>query len=151
MLEKLKVITLPASRFYGTKLKTSAQTIEQDLMRKTFNLIKNLIRTGGEVGGKMHLLFDEVQTTENINVTIAFPYSGSPTNRSGHRVIRVPEKRAVSKTYMGPAAGLSKEWLALSTSASNQGHVATGQARMIFLSDTSNSPDIDVELQLIIQ
>lgn len=150
-LEILEVITLPASRFYGTKLKTSARTLEQDLTRKTFNLIKNLLRSGGAVAGKMHLLFDEAQTAEKFNVTIAFPYSGTPTNRSGHKVIRVLQKRAVSKIYKGPAEDLSKEWQVLSISANGQGYEPTGQARMIFLSDTSNSPDIDVELQLIIQ
>lgn len=149
--EVLSVITLPAARFYTTKLKTSAQKMEQDMKRKIFNLIKNLLRSGGKVGGNMHFLMDEPQTEATVNVTIAFPYSGSPKSRSGNRVIREPQKRAVTRTYQGPAEGLAKEWQTLTTLAIAQGHTPSGQARMVFLSDTSGTPNIDVALQLIIQ
>mgnify|MGYP000282229423 CR=1 FL=1 len=119
--EVLSVISLPAARFYTTKLKTSAQKMEQDMKRKIFNLIKNLLRSGGKVDGNMHFLMDE------------------------------PQKRAVTRTYQGPAEGLAKEWQTLTTLAIAQGHTPSGQARMVFLSDTSGTPNIDVALQLIIQ
>lgn len=152
----LHVVTLPATRFYGTKLHTTAQKMTQDITRKTFNLIKNLIRSGGKVKGKMHLLFDEVATQEGIHLTIAFPYSGTPKNRAGNSVIRKQQQLAVSLNYQGPAAQIPQQWQTLSALAIKQGLTPTGQARMIFLNDSTNvdaadNAHIDVTLQLMIQ
>lgn len=149
--KKLVPVILPKTRFYGTKMSTSAATLQKDLKKKTFHLIKNLIKSGGKVDGPMHLLFDEVQTNEKINVTIAFPYSGAPTNRSGHRVIRVSATQAVALKYQGPVGQLATQWQYLVQSALTQGLLPTGEARMLFLSDDSNGENIDAELQLIVK
>lgn len=149
--EPLEIVNLPATRFYGTRLKTTAQTMAMDMKRKTFNLVKNLVRSGGNVNGNMHLLFNEVQTAQNIDVIIAFPFSASPTNRSGHKVIRVPQSKAIIKNYQGPAQELAAQWQSLVFAALKQKEVPTGKARMVFLSDTTGSINLDVQLQLLLE
>lgn len=149
--QPLEIITLPGTRFYGTRLKTSAQTMAMDMKRKTFNLVKNLVRSGGKVDGNMHLLFNELQTAQNIDVTIAFPFSAVPSNRGGHKVIRIPKSRAITKNYNGPAQDLATQWQSLLAAAISQKEVPTGQARMVFLADTTGSINLDVQLQLLIE
>lgn len=147
----LNIVTLPNTRFYGTRLKTSAATMADDMKKKTFNLIKNLMRSGGRVDGKMHLLMDEAQTADNIIVTIAFPFAGTPANRSGHRIIRQPEVKAVSRHYRGAPDGLAKAWENLVFNSIAQGLTPSGKSRMVFLSDTAGSGEIDAELQLLLE
>ncbi|BDX08498.1 hypothetical protein MACH26_40190 [Planctobacterium marinum] len=141
---------LAATRFYGTKVSTTKAELQTVIKKRTFGLIKALMRSGGSVNGNMHLLMQQMQTGNELNITIAFPFSGAPRNSGIHRIVNVPSQHAVIKQYQGPAAELEAQWTMLVMQAMQEGHQLTGQSRMIFLSDTSGSDMVDVELQLII-
>lgn len=141
---------LAATRFYGTKVSTTPAELQTTIKKRTFRLITALMRSGGSVNGNMHLLMDQVQTGEELNITIAFPFSGAPRNSGIHRIVKMPVQDAVIRQYKGPAAELEAQWTKLVVQAMQEGHQLTGQSRMIFLSDTSGTDILDVELQLIV-
>ncbi len=147
----LTVITLPATRFYGTKINTTAAELGNDLKIRTFSLIKNLMKSGGQVNGKMHLLFDQLQSDGQLHFQVAFPYSGVPANRSRYRVLRLDESSAAVRKFQGSAQELAVQWQALVQDSIAAGKIPSGKARMVFLSDTAGTGELDVELQLLLE
>lgn len=158
-MEKLTVTVLPANRLYTSRITTTAQDLQRDIKTKTFTLLKNLMRSGGQVEGNMHLLFtlespDSAPENENnpqFKLGIGFPYSGVPSTRAGFKVVRLAKRNAVVRHYQGPGSELQSQWQALVIQALGQGMTPTGDAVTVFVSDTSGTDQLDVELQLMVE
>lgn len=148
---ELTLKTLPTANYYGTSIPTTPESLLRDIKIKTFALMKALLRTGGSVDGPMHLVFEQLQAEDSLKLTIAFPYKGKPSRSGRHQVHRLPEQRAVTTNYNGPAENISEIWKNLVENAIAQGFIPNGEARMVFLSDTSGTGTLDVELQLIVE
>lgn len=147
----LMIKTLPATKFYGNKIRTSAERLGSELKKQTFSLMKNLVKSGGKINGPMHLLFTELSQATELQFVVAFPYSGVPANRGRSRIIREPDTTIVERHFNGPASVLSDQWQQLVADAIAQGLTPTGKARMVLLSDTSGTDSLDVSLQLVIK
>lgn len=160
---KLAVTELPATRLYAGRLTTTSQNLQRDIKTKTFTLLKNLMRTGGRVDGKMHMVFSlansmEKENTANtatadktLKLSIGFPYSGLPKTRAGFKIIKHPRRSALVSHYRGPGNNLETQWQLLVQQAIAQGLTPNGDAIMVFVSDTSGTDLLDVELQLIVE
>ncbi|MCC2606985.1 tetratricopeptide repeat protein [Planctobacterium marinum] len=146
----LEIKTLPATRFYGTRVTTTPQELPQTIKRRTFALIKSLMKSGGGIAGNMHLLLDDIPTESSLTLTIAFPFSGAPANRGVNRIVPEPEHQALSWKYNGPAVDINQQWAQFIQQAIAEQHQLNGRARMVFLSDTSGTDLLDVELQLLL-
>lgn len=147
----LEIKTLPATRFYGTRVTTTPQELPQTIKRRTFALIKSLMKSGGGIAGNMHLLLDDIPTESSLTLTIAFPFSGAPANRGVNRIVPEPEHQALSWKYKGPAVDINQQWAQFIQQAIAEQHQLNGRARMVFLSDTSGTDLLDVELQLLLK
>ena len=157
IVKELAITELPAIRLYAGGLTTTPENLQRDIKTKTFTLLKNLMRSGGRVDGRMHLVFSLVYPIETqsdnteLTLSVGFPYSGLPKTRAGFKIIKHPKRKALVRHYQGPGTELDTQWQLLVQQALAQGLTPSGDAIMIFMSDTSGTDTLDVKFQLIVE
>ena len=148
--------TVPKQTLYLSRHRMPGAEIERNAELLAIKLGMALIKGGGSIDGPLMMIFDNIDMARNnptaeIDFKLAFAVRGRPRSSGKYRVQRSEPFTTAYRTYHGPEEGLDAAWLGFYSDLLKADLNPSGEQRLLWSDESSDSGMVRVELQIGIQ